>query len=221
MSYGQGASTMLSMIKMGLDLQEQKKLKKEAEEQERTRPKIQRDANADYNLNLTESELANGMSARAEKAYNDANDRQFSSSLGAILRGGGDVNSVGAIYGAGEDGRLKLAMMRDSNRLNQISNVLNQSKYVDERNYVTPWQVNIDQPWRDKTSAIAEARRQNAANVERDWGTVTSSLSGMGADSSLKDDTTKTTTTQATGASALGGASGYMSGGSIAGFAGG
>lgn len=172
MSYGQGASTMLSMIKMGLDLQEQKKLKKEAEEQERTRPKIQRDANADYNLNLTESELANGMSARAEKAYNDANDRQFSSSLGAILRGGGDVNSVGAIYGAGEDGRLKLAMMRDSNRLNQISNVLNQSKYVDERNYVTPWQVNIDQPWRDKTSAIAEARRQNAANVERDWGTV-------------------------------------------------
>ncbi len=182
MSYGQGIGTFLSMVKMGLDLNEKKKLEQQAKEQEKLRPKIGRDQNADYNLNLVESELANGMSARAEKAYNDASDRQFSSGLGAILRGGGDVNSVGSLYGAGEDGRLKLAMMRDSNRLNQISNVLNQSKYVDERNYVTPWQVNIDAPWKDKTQAIAEARRVNAQNIEKDWSTTTSSISGMGGD---------------------------------------
>jgi len=195
MSYGQAAGTMLSMIKMGLDLSEKKKLEQQAKEQERTRPKIGRDQNADYNLNLVESELANGMSARAEKAYNDASDRQFSTSLGALLRGGGDVNSVGALYGAGEDGRLKLAMMRDQNRLNQISNVLNQSKYTDERNYITPWQVNIDAPWKDKTQAIADARKVNAENIERDWGTVTSSVSGMGADMKIGGETGKTGST--------------------------
>lgn len=185
MSAGQGIGTFLTLAKLGIDDQKARKLKKEAEENEKNRPKLQRDPNADYNLNLTESELSNGMSGRAEAAYNNATDREFSASLGTLLRGGGDINSVGALYGAGEGGRLKLAMMRDNNRLNQIRNVLEQTEKTDQRNYISPFQFNQWAPFADKTKALGEARKVAEDNVEKDWGSFISSTSGMGADSGI------------------------------------
>lgn len=142
-----------------------------------SRPKIERDPLTDQNLALVKSDLANGMSAKAERAYDNIADREFSSSLSSILKGGGDVNSVGDIYTGNEEGRQKLATMRDNLRLNQIKNVLTQSERADERNYVTPWQVNEFAPWADKTAANADARM---AADKRMWdGITTLATSGM------------------------------------------
>lgn len=149
----------------------------EAARLEKSRPKIERDPLTDQNLALVKSDLANGMSAKAERAYDNIADREFSSSLSSILKGGGDVNSIGDIYTGNEEGRQKLATMRDSLRLNQIKDVLAQSERADERNYVTPWQVNEFGPWADKTAANSDARM---AADKRMWdGITTLATSGM------------------------------------------
>jgi hypothetical protein len=133
------------------------KTKKIARQLEASRPKLGRDALADENLAFANSELANGMSARAEKAYNDATDRELSSSLSAILKGGGNLNSVGDVYGSNQRGRENLAIMRDNLRLKQIENKVAASKAVSNRNDQM-FQYNIDAPWKDKAQANAQAR---------------------------------------------------------------
>jgi len=168
----------LSFVKLAGASGEKNSLKDQAKEQELIRPKIGKDINQDQNLALIKSDLANGISGRADKAYNDIVDREFSSSLSSLLKGGGDINSVGDIYGDSEEGRQKLTMFRDNLRLNQIRNLMEQSQITDSRNTVTPWQVNEDAPWKDKTQAIAEARKANAKEYNDAFNSFISSAGG-------------------------------------------
>ena len=69
------------------------------------RPKYKISDEFQDDVSLTESDLAKGMSSRAERAYSNLADRDLTSSLSTILKGGGDVNSVGALYGNAEQGR--------------------------------------------------------------------------------------------------------------------
>lgn len=179
------AGAVFPLVKMGVDANKEANLKHEAKELEKNRPKLRKDVNAQNNLNLVESDLANGMSSKAETAYNDIVDREFSSSLGSILRGGGDVNSIGSLYGANEEGRQKLAIMKDNLRLNQIKTVLDQSDYVDKRNYISPFQINEYQPFQDKAAAIGTARGQAAKATNDDTNTFVSSIMRLGEDGSL------------------------------------
>lgn len=142
------------------------KTKKIANTLSKTRPQLGRDALADENLALTKSELAQGMSAKAEKAYGDIADRDFSASLSAILKGGGNLNSIGDIYGSKEEGRQKLAIMRDNLRMSQISNEINASKAVSERND-QQFLFNVDAPWKDASRANAQAREKAQQQI---WG---------------------------------------------------
>lgn len=138
------------------------KTKREAAILESTRPKLGRDAIADENLALAKSELANGMSSAAETAYNNLDNNQFSSSLSAILKGGGNLNSIGDLYGNGQEGRMKLARMQDEIRLNQINGVMRASQPVEERD-ADMFKYNIDAPWKDKAQANGQSRA-NAQN---------------------------------------------------------
>lgn len=140
------------------------KAKKEAAKLKASRPKLGRDALADENLAFAKSELANGMSAKAEKAYNDIADRDFSSSLSSILKGGGNLNSIGDIYGSKEQGRQNLALMKDQLRLNQINNEVRASQAVSERND-QQFQFNEWMPWADDAQANAQARQGAQAGI--------------------------------------------------------
>lgn len=133
------------------------KTKTEAERLARTRPQYEISPLAGEDLSLAKSDLANGMSAGASKAYDDLNNGQFSSSLGAILKGGGDVNSIGELYGNNQEGRLRLSMMKDELRLNQINNVVRASEAV-QKEQQTKWQLDKFAPWQDKAQANAAAR---------------------------------------------------------------
>lgn len=133
------------------------KAKVAAKELERTRPKRQTSPLIGQNLSLAESELAGGMSSAAETAYNNAMDRQQAGSLSALLRGGGDVNSVSDIYASGEEGRQRLSMLTDQLRLKQIDNVVsarNMSADEADKNFLfNQWAL-----WADKSQANAKAR---------------------------------------------------------------
>lgn len=138
------------------------KTSKIAAELGKRRPKLKDSGLADADLSLAESELAGGMSARAENAYKQQNDKQFASSLEAILRSGGSVNNVGDLFGSGQEGRLRLSQLQDQLRLKQIDNLVRARRYKDEQSDKL-FMVNEYAPWKDKTMANAEAR-QGALN---------------------------------------------------------
>lgn len=144
------AQTVVGLINAG-------KAKREAKKLENSRPEY--DVNPLYgqNLDLAESEVG-GLSARGEQAYNQLNDKQFSSSLDAILKSGGSANNISTWYGSGEEGRLKLAQLNDELRMNQIRNVIAARTQVADQDDKA-WQWNTQAPWLDKSQATAEARK--------------------------------------------------------------
>ncbi len=175
----------LGAVQIATGLVNKAKLKKEAAELANNRP-IQKTSQFDRDaLALSESELANGMSAGAERAYDDATDRGLSSSISALLKGGGSVNNVGDIYANSEQGRQQLAMMQDQMRLSHIQGVLKQYDKMsdnDERNFL----VNDYGPYKDKLQAIGEQRKAAAQLINSGIDTAGASLAAaFGGDTGL------------------------------------
>jgi hypothetical protein len=134
------------------------KARKEAKELEATRPKYSIDNIFQQNLDLAESEASTGLSANAENAYNLLQDKQFSSSLDAILKSGGTATNVAEVYGQGQEGRLRLAQLSDQTRLSKINNLMrSRESLAGERD--KEFEFNEWRPWADKAQANAEARR--------------------------------------------------------------
>lgn len=141
-----------------------KKAKKEAAELRRTRPKYSIPGGAQDELSLSESELATGgLSAKAESAYNQLNNRQFSSSLDATLRMGGSPSQVSEIFDSSEAGRLRLVQLNDEMRMQKINNLIASRRYMTEQKD-KQFEFNEWMPWADRAQANAEARK-NAENM--------------------------------------------------------
>lgn len=154
------------------------KAKKEAKELQRTRPKHEISPEFGKNLSLVESELSGGMSNAAESAYNNLMNKQMSASIGAILRGGGDVNSVSSVFASGEEGRQKLAMLNDQLRLKQIDNVIKAREMMageQDKNFL----FNEWMPWADRAQANSEARKNADKGIWSGLQTATSGLSNI------------------------------------------
>lgn len=140
------------------------KAKSVARELERTRPQRKISQYAKNDLELTTGELANGMSAKVERAYQDATSRQFSSTLSTLLKGGGDVNSVGDIYGKGIEGNQQLAIIQDNLRLNKVNNVIRSYAAMNDEEQKN-FEFNQWMPWADKSQANAEARKNAQGQI--------------------------------------------------------
>lgn len=168
----------ISAFKTGLGLINAAKAKKEAALLEKTRPVRPINPEAIDEKALAESELQQGMSAEAKRAYEEGTDRDLGSSIDAILKGGGSVNSIADIFDESNVGRQRLAIAKDNLRLNQINNVVRSyANMQDERD--KNFEYNQVAPWMDKAQANAEARR-NASNMI--WNGVESAGSaGMNA----------------------------------------
>lgn len=174
----QAQASLFGQVHAATSLINLHKANKIAKELGRTRPKYTIDKSVGDELSLAENELAGGMSARAEDAYNQGEDKNFASSLETILRGGGNVNSVGDIYGKSQAGRLRLSAMQDELRLKQIDNLVRAQRYsADQADKA--WTINQYAPWADKAQANAQARQQAVAGVWEGLGTATSA--GMNA----------------------------------------
>lgn len=143
------------------------KAKKTAEELEATRPKYQINNLFQDDLDLSESELANGgLSSRAETAYNNLNNQQFSSSLDAILKSGGSVNNIADVFGENEEGRQRLALLNDQARVGHIERLMRSRRAMAEQED-KKFEFNEWRPWADKARANADAR---TGADEQIWG---------------------------------------------------
>lgn len=135
--------------------------KRTAQQLAANRPKYRTSPEISQDLSLAESELNNGNTA-AQNAYDTVSNQQFSNSTDAILKSGGSVNNIGDLYGNSMDGRLKLKMMRDNMRLQQIQ-TLSKAREAKANEEQTQWQVDEFAPWQDKVQANAAARQGTAA----------------------------------------------------------
>jgi hypothetical protein len=142
------------------------KTQREAAQLQANRPKLKDSPYLKDQLALSESELSTGMSGEAKNAYEQGIDRDLSTSLDAILKGGGSVNNVGSIFGQSEVGRQRLTMMKDNLRLNQINNLV-RSRDAKEEERQKEFQFNEWMPWADQAQANAQARQGAESQI---WG---------------------------------------------------
>jgi len=162
----------LGLIETVTNLFKAGQAKKEARELERSRPQYQISPLAGDELSLTKSELASGgLSSTAQTAYNDLDNQQFSSSLEALLRGGGSVNGVADVYGQGQTGRLRLAQLNDQMRLQKINNYIGAARYYTDQTDKA-FEFNKWMPWADKAQANSKARQNADAGIWAGLGTA-------------------------------------------------
>lgn len=153
------------------------KAKKEAKKLQENRPVFEASPYLDNQINLAESELANGMSARSEQIYGQQADRAISSSLNSILQGGGSVNNVADLFDASDQGRQRFAMMNDNLRLQQINNLV-RAQGGAETQRQQQFQFNEYAPWTDASQANALARQGAQRQINNGINTAGSALMG-------------------------------------------
>lgn len=135
-------------------------------------------------LALTESNLANGMSAEAERAYDDSEDRSLSTAISAILKGGGSSNTIGDMYANSSQGRQQIAIIRENLRMKNVDEYLKQLDNManeDEKNFL----VNEYGPYINKLKAVGEAKRKAAEQTAKGLDSLGGSGGGGGGFGSL------------------------------------
>lgn len=180
-------ATALGLAQTVTGLINSKKTKREAARLAASRPKLESSPYLDDQLSLAQNELSNGMSGAAENAYEQGLSRDVSSSLDAILKGGGDVNNVAEIFDRSAVGRQRLSLMKENLRLSQINNLVNaQGAMENQRQQM--FQFNDWAPWADASRANA-ASRQKAQDML--WGglqTVASGVMSAGQSAGAQND---------------------------------
>lgn len=146
------------------------KAKKEAARLAASRPELSVSPYVTDQIRLAESELSRGRTSASQTAMGEALDRDFSSSIDAVLRGGGSLGNIADIYGADVEGRSRMAMMEDNLRLQQIQNLM-AAQGTGENFRQQQFQFNQFAPWADQAQAASAAR---AAGNQQMWNGISS-----------------------------------------------
>lgn len=153
----------------------EKSAEKTAKKLAATRPTLKDSPYIKDQLSLAESQLSTGMSADAKATYEQDMDRSLSTSLQAVLKGGGNPNNVGEIFSSDTQGRQRLALMKDNLRLANIDRVTRAQDAAEEMRE-KQFAVNEDAPWKDAAQATAAAR-QGGENMM--WSGLGTAASGV------------------------------------------
>lgn len=137
-------------------------------------------------LNLTQSDLVNGMSAETEQAYDDTDARGLSSSISALLKSGGSVNNISDMYGNSLQGRQQMAVVRENMRQKKVESYLSELDTMAEEEEKS-WLVNDYGPYINKLKAVGEAKKaaaeQTAKGLDSLGGSGMGGMSGGGGTS--------------------------------------
>lgn len=167
-----------------------KKAEEEAARLQKERPNYAITPESQFEQSLAESELANGMSAEAEAAYENSAERDIAASLDAMLKTGGSSGNIADIFSASNESRQKLALLKDQLRLRQVGNVVDAYRNMTEQRD-KEFQVNKDAPWKDAAQANADARKAAAALQMQGFNTFAGGganyLSGMSDQNTYTD----------------------------------
>lgn len=118
-------------------------------------------------VSLAESQAGQGLSDQARAQLNAQTNQQFSASTDAALRGGADANGIAGITSAAQNASNNTALYDDQLRLQHLSN-LNNIWARSSANKDKSWQVNQEEPWKDRMTAnyaqqVGAQNQQNSA----------------------------------------------------------
>lgn len=107
------------------------------------------------NQELAEYNSGFGLSEGAKQYYMNNAERGLSSGIDAILKGGGDMNNIGSLYGTFNDSNTRLAMIDDQRRMDNLRQLMNQNRSMrDEKD--KSFQFNEYAPYADTAKAASE-----------------------------------------------------------------
>lgn len=154
------------------------KAKKEAARLAASRPELSVSPYVTDQIRLAESELSRGMTSASQTAMDESLDRDFSSSIDAILRGGGSLGNISDVYGADVEGRSRMAMMEDNLRLQQIQNLMS-AQGTGENFRQQQFQFNQWAPWSDQAQAASAAMAAGDKQMWSGIGSLGQAVGGM------------------------------------------
>jgi hypothetical protein len=148
-----------------------------AKQLQNSRPQLPNSPYTADELSLSKSELANPLSADASRSLQEDNDRSLSTSIDAILKGGGSVNNVAQVFDGSQRGNQRLALMKENLRLNKINNFMNASRNAEQERQ-QQFQFNQFAPWADQAQANAAAKAGADQTINSGVNTLSSSIAG-------------------------------------------
>ena len=116
------------------------------------------------NQRIAESQAGQGMSAASKQDYLNNAGQGLAATNDAILRGGGDANSLSATYDKYNQGISNLSIYDDQARQGHLNNLIAQNQRMSadtDKN----WQLNQYAPWTDKAKLYA-AQQQAGQQIE-------------------------------------------------------
>lgn len=135
------------------------------------------------NLAFTERGASQGLSDESQALYDASTDRTMGASIDAILRGGGNVNTISDIYDTATADAGKVAMLNEEVRQkNAQQYLLASEEYAQQED--KRWQINQWAPYKDRVQAIAELKAQGEKNKQAGLNSIVSAFNN-GATGSL------------------------------------
>lgn len=128
------------------------------------------------NQALIESRAGQGISDASRQFLRQDSERGLTSSIDAILAGGGSVNNISDLYGNYQTGISKMALVDEEMRTKNIQNMIAQNNTM-AAEQDKAWQVNVYAPYADKAQAAAALSKQGTDNM---WKGINSVI-GAGA----------------------------------------
>lgn len=178
---------VLGLGEAAIGLINSSKAKKKAAQLNATRPKLTSSPYLKDALALSESELSTGMSADAKTAYEEGLDKDQSSAFGTITRIGGTPNNVSSVYGAGQPGRARLAIMKDQIRMNNLNRLI-QVQTASEDDREKDFQFDQWMPWADSAQANAQAKETAQSEIFSGLSTAAGGAMRFGEKKSSQND---------------------------------
>lgn len=125
------------------------------------------------NQAIAESRASKGLSEQSIDLYKQDSDRKTTSSIDAILKGGGNVNNISDLYTATNNGVSKMALIDDEMRSRNIKTLQDQNTTMGDYQDKA-WQLNFYDPYVDKAQAAAALQKQGNDNKWKAVNTVVS-----------------------------------------------
>lgn len=186
---GAGAQSAIGLAQLGQSIAQNAQAKKLS--RKLIRPDYEIPQEYRDNLSLAESFAGQGMSDAAMEVYKTNANNTLTSSIDAILRGGGSVNNVADLYDTSEDNFASLAAIEDELRLKRQQIYMDANENVGNQE-VTRFQVNEYAPYQDQKQLIAQLRGQANDNKWKGLNTVGQAVGNFAMSSAMPGGGTST-----------------------------
>lgn len=140
------------------------------------RPEYEISQQAKDNQALAESMASEGLSDSAKQLYTSNADRGLTSSIDAILKGGGDVNAITDLNDGYNQSLSQFAMAEDQAKFRNL-NILMRANDALGAEHDKAWQINQYAPYADKAQQAAQMSASGMQNISGGINTGLSALS--------------------------------------------